>query len=59
MENLKPCPFCREPEELELIFTETRYLEYKAVKCQRCFTTGPKSVNSEFALMWWNKRATQ
>lgn len=52
MNGLEKCPFCGEQAELQKPFNSN----YKFVSCQSCMAQGPKSVNEQYAVEWWNKR---
>lgn len=47
------CPFCGGVALLTKPFNS----RYRYVACEKCLATGPKSVNEQYAVEWWNKRA--
>jgi hypothetical protein len=51
-ELIQRCPFCSGVSELIQPVTKN----YKFVQCKICLATGPKSVNEEYAIQWWNER---
>lgn len=53
MEEIHKCWFCKR-DDVHLTGTN-KYTGYKYVECKSCLATGPKSVNEEYAIEWWNK----
>ena len=51
--EIKPCPFCSTSVVSLKTLPGSRY---KVVHCNKCGSTGPKSVNNEYAIEWWNRR---
>ena len=49
-ETIKPCPFCGEPEELDINVTP----EYKYVNCLTCEARGPYADIGADAILLWN-----
>ena len=60
MQNeLKPCPFCKETEFIEVRFEKLFNVDFHYVRCQICCARGPMNIYKEKAIEAWNRRAEE
>lgn len=55
--KLKPCPFCRETEFIDVKFKRLFNMDFHYVHCWICGSRGPMNIDKQKAIEAWNRRA--